>query len=96
MSVPVSLLKKDLTEVSTIKKTSPYKVYIEDHDGSTYSTKIPADVQTVEDAIIAAIKKFNQNLGAGLKLNPNFYELYVAKNGRRDSGLPSLEKNQII
>lgn len=43
-----------------------------------------------------AVKKFNNNLGAGLTANPDLYELYVAKGGRRDSGLPSLEKGQSI
>ena len=28
MKAPVSLLKRDLSEVSTIKKNSPYKVYV--------------------------------------------------------------------
>ena len=47
MSVPVSLLKRDLSEVETIKKSSAYKVYIEDNDGTIYSTKLPSDVSTV-------------------------------------------------
>jgi cold shock CspA family protein len=50
----------------------------------------------VEDVILEAVKKFNNNLGAGLTPNPDLYELYVAKGGRRDSGLPSLEKGQSI
>lgn len=97
MNNQVSLLKKKLSETPKhSQKTHPYKVYIEDQDGNTYSTKLHGYVETIEDAILLAIVNFNHNLNAGLPQNPELYELYVAKNCKRDTGLPSLEKTQPI
>ena len=47
----VSLLNKKLSEAANDKKTSNYKVYIEDDNGSVYSTKLYQEVETINDAI---------------------------------------------
>lgn len=97
MSCPVSLLNKKLSQTANNpNKTNSYKVYIEDVDGNTYSTKLHSDVETINDLIIEAVSRFNNNLNAGLPLNPDLYELYAAKNCKRDTGLPSFEKTQPI
>lgn len=51
---------------------------------------------TIGDAILQAVKQFNHNIQAHLPENIKFYELYAAKNGKKDTGLPSFEKTQPI
>jgi hypothetical protein len=45
---------------------------------------------------LQAIKHFNSNIHAQLPENPQLFELYAAKNGKKDTGLPSFEKSQSI
>lgn len=94
MSTQVSLLNKQLSEIPTANSQPHYKVYIEDDRGSVYSTKLSGSVETVNDAISQAIKNFNHNLHVNLPNDTALYELYAAKNGKRDTGLPSFEKKQ--
>jgi hypothetical protein len=88
MEVPVSLLYKKLSEVQP-NRVQSFKVYIEDHEGRSYSTKVKSG-QTVEEAIGEAVLNFNRDLEAGLPEDPSLYELYPAKAGRKDTGLPAL------
>jgi hypothetical protein len=85
----VSLLNNKMTQVIPAKKTPVYKVYIEDAEGSSYSTRLSSEVVTIDDAITEAISNFNRNLGADLPIGSHLYELYACKNGKRDTGLPS-------
>ena len=85
----VSLLNKKISQVSPAKKSASYKVYIEDPEGKSFSTKLSADVTTIGDAIAEAVSNFNHNLGVELPLGTHLYELYAAKNGKKDTGLPS-------
>jgi hypothetical protein len=94
MNGQISLLNKKLSEAPTTSSKTSYKVYIEGDNGSVYSTKLHSEVETVNDAISQAIKNFNQNLKSNLPHNIDLYELYAAKNGKRDTGLPSFEKTQ--
>lgn len=93
MNGQVSLLNKKLSEQPE-KKTSGVKVYIEDADGNSYSTRLTSDAMTIEDAILQAVRNFNKNIHAELPENPHLFELYAAKNGKKDTGLPSFEKSQ--
>ena len=65
--------QKDIEETTTIKKNNHYRIYIEDVDGTVYSTKLSRYVETVDDAIKQALKNFNNNLGASLSLNTSYY-----------------------
>lgn len=74
MSCPVSLLNKKLSQTpNEPHKSNSYKVYIEDVDGNTYSTKLHSEVETINDLIIEAVSRFNHNLNAGLPLNADLY-----------------------
>ncbi len=64
MNNQVSLLNKKISEAQTDKKTPNFKVYIEDAEGNSYSTKLSEDVSTIEDAIVQSIKNFNKNINA--------------------------------
>ena len=68
----VSLLNKKMSEIQVEKKIS-YKVYIEDDNGNSYSTKLSDDVITINDAIIQSVKQFNQNMKTNLPNNPQLY-----------------------
>lgn len=74
MNIPVSLLNKKLSQTpSNPQHTNSYKVYIEDTDGNTYSTKLHSEVETIKDLILEAVSRFNHNLNAGLPTNPDLY-----------------------
>lgn len=92
MQVQVSLLNKKMSEAHS-KKEETFKIYIEDHLGNSYSTKVPSEL-SVEEAIEHAVANFNRDLQAGLPDDPALYELYPAKARRRDNGYPALEKGQ--
>ncbi len=58
----VSLLNKKISEAQTDKKACNFKVYIEDSEGNSYSTKLSEEVNTIEEAIVQSIKNFNKTL----------------------------------
>jgi hypothetical protein len=47
MNNQVSLLNKKISEAQPEKKGQSLKVYIEDAEGNTYSTKLNQDVTTI-------------------------------------------------
>jgi hypothetical protein len=66
MNGQVSLLNKKLSEQPE-KKSAGVKVYIEDADGNSYSTRLAPEVAaTIEDAILQAVRNFNHNIHAEL------------------------------
>ena len=65
----VSLLNKKMSEM-TVEKKLTYKIYMQDLNGKSYSTRLNEDVVSINDAIIQAIKQFNQNINAHLPTNP--------------------------
>jgi hypothetical protein len=73
MNGQVSLLNKKLSEAPQEKKLPSYKVYIEDDNGTSYSTKLHNDVETVNDAIMQAVSNFNHNLNAHLPQESALY-----------------------
>lgn len=95
MNGQISLLNKKLSEQPE-KKATGVKVYIEDADGNSYSTRIGPEAVTIEDAILQAVRNFNRNIHADLPETPELYELFAAKNGKKDTGLPSFEKSQPV
>lgn len=72
MNGQVSLLNKKLSEQPE-KKTSGVKVYIEDADGNSYSTRLGPEAITIEDAIVHAVRNFNRNIHAELPEAPEMY-----------------------
>jgi hypothetical protein len=73
MNGNISLLNKKLSEATSDKKSSQYKVYIEDDNGSVYSTKLHEEVETINDAVLQAIKNFNKNLNTDLPHDISLY-----------------------
>jgi hypothetical protein len=65
MNGQVSLLNKKLSEQPE-KKSAGIKVYIEDADGNSYSTRVGPEAVTIEDAIVFAVRNFNKNIHAEL------------------------------
>lgn len=47
MNNQISLLNKKMSEAQPEKKGSSFKVYIEDSEGNTYSTKLTQDLSTI-------------------------------------------------
>lgn len=85
----ISLLNKKMSEAQPEVKGKSYKVYVEDNEGNSYSTKLSGEINTIQDAILGAVRNFNKNIHSSFPENAQFYELYAAKNGKKDTGLPS-------
>jgi hypothetical protein len=75
----VSLLNNKMAQVIPAKKIPVYKVYIEDAEGSSYSTRLSSEVVTIDDAITEAISNFNRNLATDLPIGSHLRAVRLQK-----------------